>query len=57
VRLHKFRVFRHQLFGSSAKNIRLIKFKGELRQEWRHSNSPGNDYFANVWLVGVRMQR
>jgi hypothetical protein len=36
---------------------RELVLKGEFRQEWRHSNTPGNDYFANVWLVGLRMQR
>jgi hypothetical protein len=36
---------------------RELVLKGEFRQEWRHSNSPGNDYFANVWLVGLRLQR
>jgi hypothetical protein len=56
--------------GSTREDIRYIAYsalaytlsrelvlKGEFRQEWRHSNSPGNDYFANVWLVGLRMQR
>jgi hypothetical protein len=36
---------------------REIILKGEYRNEWRHSNVPGNDYFAHVWLVGVRLQR
>jgi hypothetical protein len=36
---------------------RELVLKGEFRQEWRHSNSPGNDFFANVWLVGLRLQR
>jgi hypothetical protein len=36
---------------------REIVLKGEYRNEWRHSNVPGNDYFAHVWLVGVRLQR
>jgi hypothetical protein len=36
---------------------REIVLRGEFRQEWRHSNTPGNDYFANVWLLGVRLQR
>ena len=36
---------------------REIWVKGEYRQEWRHSNVPGTDYFAHVWLMGVRLQR
>jgi hypothetical protein len=31
--------------------------KGEYRREWRQSNEPGNNYLANVYLLGVRMQR
>jgi hypothetical protein len=37
--------------------IREVWLKGEYRNEWRHSNQPGNDYFAHVWLLGVRLQR
>jgi hypothetical protein len=36
---------------------RELVLKGEFRQDWRFSNTPGNDYFANVWLVGLRLQR
>jgi hypothetical protein len=36
---------------------RELWLRGEYRQEWRHSNTPGNDYFAQVWLVGLRLQR
>jgi hypothetical protein len=36
---------------------REIWLRGEYRNEWRRSNQPGNDYFAHVWLVGVRLQR
>ena len=36
---------------------RDMQLKGEFRQEWRHSNLPGNDYSASVVLFGVRMQR
>jgi hypothetical protein len=36
---------------------REIVLKGEYRNEWRHSNVPGNDFFAHVWLVSVRLQR
>jgi hypothetical protein len=33
------------------------ELKGEYRHEWRHSNVPGNDYQADVVLVGARLQR
>jgi len=59
-----------QYIGSTREDIRYIAstglayylsrelvLKGEFRQEWRHSNTPGNDYFTNVWLVGLRLQR
>jgi hypothetical protein len=36
---------------------RDLQLKGEFRQEWRHSNSPGIDYAASVVLFGVRLQR
>jgi hypothetical protein len=36
---------------------REVRVKGEYRNEWRHSNEPGNDYFAHVWLLGLRLQR
>jgi hypothetical protein len=36
---------------------RELRLKGEYRNEWRHSNIPGNDFFAHVWLVGLRLQR
>jgi hypothetical protein len=36
---------------------REVQLKGEYRQEWRYSNIPGNDYWAHIWLVGVRLQR
>jgi hypothetical protein len=36
---------------------RDIQLKGEVRQEWRHSNVPGSDYSATVALLGVRLQR
>lgn len=31
--------------------------KGEYRQEWRTSNQPGNNYWAHVYLLTLRMQR
>jgi hypothetical protein len=33
------------------------QLKTEFRREWRHSNQPGSDYGANVYLVGLRLQR
>ncbi len=36
---------------------RELQLKGEYRQEWRFSNQPGNNYWAHVWLVGLRLQR
>ena len=36
---------------------REMQLKGEYRQDWRRSNTPGNDYFAHIWLVGLRLQR
>ncbi len=31
--------------------------KAEYRQEWRNTDTPGQDYTANIWLVGLRFQR
>ena len=36
---------------------RELQFKGEYRQEWRNSSEPGNNYWAHVWLIGLRLQR
>ena len=33
------------------------QLKGEIRQEWRNSNEPGNNYTSTVYLLGVRWQR
>ena len=33
------------------------QMRAEVRREWRTSNTPGNDYTANIALIGVRMQR
>jgi hypothetical protein len=33
------------------------QLRGEVRREWRHSNVFGQDYGANVYLLGLRMQR
>jgi len=39
------------------KLTREVWLKGEYRHEWRHSNVAGNDYQADVLLVGARLQR
>jgi len=39
------------------KLTRELWLKGEYRHEWRHSNVAGNDYQADVLLVGARLQR
>jgi hypothetical protein len=36
---------------------RELWLRGEYRNEWRHSTEPGNDNFAHVWLLGLRLQR
>lgn len=36
---------------------RDVQLKGELRREWLHSTEPGNDYTANIAMVGLRLQR
>ncbi len=38
------------------KLTRTTQIKGELRQEWLHSNLPGVGYSATVAMVGVRYQ-
>ena len=39
------------------KYSRDIWLKGEVRQEWRRSNSTDASYDASVFLIGVRLQR
>jgi hypothetical protein len=34
-----------------------LALRGEFRREWLTSNVPGQDYTANVMLVGLRLQR
>jgi hypothetical protein len=43
-------------FGLAGKPMRDLVLKGGFRQESGIPTSP-NDYFANVWLVGLRLQR
>ena len=33
------------------------QLRGEFREEWQHSNVPGANYTASIWLVGLRLQR
>jgi hypothetical protein len=48
-------------YGASAALTYMLSrewaLRTEYRREWRHSNVVGNDYLANVFLLGVRMQR
>jgi len=39
------------------KLTRDLQLKTEYRREWRHSNTPGNDFVADVVLFGLRLQR
>ncbi|MEA2950751.1 MAG: hypothetical protein QOJ96_271 [Alphaproteobacteria bacterium] len=39
------------------KLTRSVQVKGEVRQESRTSNIPGNDYSASIFLIGMRLQR
>jgi hypothetical protein len=36
---------------------REFSLKGEYRYDQLHSNSPGPNYHANVFLVGLKLQR
>jgi hypothetical protein len=36
---------------------RMAAIKGEVRQEWLRSSTPGADYMASVFLLGLRLQR
>ncbi|TMJ06043.1 MAG: hypothetical protein E6G97_01805 [Alphaproteobacteria bacterium] len=36
---------------------RLMQVKAELRQEWLRSTTPGADYAATVFMLGMRLQR
>jgi hypothetical protein len=43
--------------GLTYKLNRSLQIKGEARREWLHSNVAGNDYTANIFLLGLRLQR
>jgi len=44
-------------FGLTYKLSRELQLKGEVRRDWLRSNVPGNDYTANIFLIGLRLQR
>jgi hypothetical protein len=39
------------------KMSRELWLKGEIRREWQTSNALGGDYAANIFLLGIRLQR
>jgi len=39
------------------KLMRELHLKTEYRREWMHSTVPNVDYVADVYLVGLRLQR
>jgi len=50
----------HRYLASVAVTYKLsrsLQLKGELRQEWLHSNVAGADYSATIALIGLRLQR
>ena len=42
--------------GLTYKMNRNVQWKGEVRREQRTSNVAGNDYTANIFLLGLRLQ-
>ena len=52
--------FDHRYAASGAivyKLTREMQLKAEYRHEWLRSNTAGNDYAADVFLLGARLQR
>lgn len=50
----------HRFLASAAltyKMSRTMQLKGEVRRESRSSNQPDEDYTANIFLLGLRLQR
>jgi hypothetical protein len=43
--------------GLTYKLDRSVQLKGEIRRDWLRSNVTGNDYDANIFLLGLRLQR
>jgi hypothetical protein len=44
-------------FGLTYKLNREVQIKGEVRRDWLHSNVAGSDYTADLFLLGLRLQR
>jgi hypothetical protein len=42
--------------GLTYKMNRNVQWNGEVRREQRTSNVKGNDYTANIFLLGLRLQ-
>ena len=42
--------------GLTYKLNRNVQLKGEVRRDWLRSNETGNDYTANIFLIGLRLQ-
>ena len=42
--------------GLAYKLNRSVQIKGEVRRDWLRSNETANDYTANVFLLGLRLQ-
>jgi hypothetical protein len=36
---------------------RTAQLKGEVRRQWLTSNAAGADYTADIFLIGLRLQR
>ncbi|HEX5509751.1 MAG TPA: outer membrane beta-barrel protein [Pseudolabrys sp.] len=43
--------------GLTYKFNREVQVKGEVQENWLHSNVSGNDYNATIFLLGLRLQR
>jgi hypothetical protein len=49
---------RYSISGTLTYKLnRMAAIKGEVRQEWLRSSTPGADYMASVFLLGLRLQR
>jgi hypothetical protein len=42
--------------GLTYKLNRMVQLKGEARRDWLRSNVGGNDYTADIFLIGLRLQ-
>ena len=43
--------------GLTYKMNRNVQIKGEVRREQRNSNAAGEDYLANIFMLGLRLQQ